>query len=183
MTEHDPEDESFEETLRSIAEELGRKLESSIDNFDSDKIADSFGVDPTLAREWVENTSGWLRGFADNIGAEVARRVGDQGAGKQGAGERRRPVSEAELFGGATPHPLDLPTDDQALALAALDSGRWTVEPGTDALTAKGDGPGPSDALGIVRELRVRDWIAFDGKLTQVGRNALWRWLDAANRR
>lgn len=178
MSEHGPEDESFEETLRSIAEELGRKLESSIDNFDSDRIAESFGVDPTVAREWVDNTSSWLRGFADNIGAEVARRVGDQGAG-----QRQRPVSEAELFGGATPHPLDLPTDDQALALAALDSGRWTVEPGTDALAAKGAGPGPSDALGIVRELRVRDWIALDGKLTQVGRNALWRWLDAANRR
>ncbi len=80
-------------------------------------------------------------------------------------------------------HPLDLPTEEQALALAALDSGRWTVEPGSDSLTAKGDGPGPSDALGIVRELRVRDWIGPDGELTQVGHHALSRWLSAANRR
>ena len=178
MSENEPDGESFEDSLRSIAEELGRKLESSIDNFDSDKIADSFGVDPNVARDWVENTSGWLRGFADNLGAEVSRRVGDQGDG-----ERKRRAAEADLFDGATPHPLDLPTEDQALALAALDSGRWAVEPGTNALTAKGDGPGPSDALGIVRELSVRDWITLDGKLTQVGRNALWRWLDAANRR
>jgi hypothetical protein len=178
MTEHDPDRESFEETLRAIADELGRKLESSIDNFDSDKIAESFGVDPTVAREWVDTTSSWLRGFADNIGAEVARRVGEQGAP-----ERARPASEAELFEGAVPHPLDVPTEEQALALAGLDSGRWTVEPGSNTLTAKGDGPGPSDALGIVRELRVRDWIAADGELTLVGRNALSRWLDAASRR
>ena len=64
--------------------------------------------------------------------------------------------------------------------MAALDSGRWTVEPGADALAAKGDGPGPSDALGIVRELRVRDWVATDGKLTVAGCHALGRWLDGA---
>ncbi|MGZ4188084.1 MAG: hypothetical protein ACXVUE_20045 [Solirubrobacteraceae bacterium] len=172
MSENGPEGESFEETLRAIAQELGRKLESSIDSFDSDKIAESFGVDPTVARDWVDNTSGWLRGFADGLGAEVSRRVG----------EPRRPVSDADLFGGAVPHPLDVPTEEQALALAALDSGRWTVEPGSDSLTAKGDGPGPSDALGIVRELRVRDWIAGDGELTLVGRSALSRWLAAASR-
>jgi hypothetical protein len=173
MPEQDPDKEGFEETLRAIAEELGRKLESSIDSFDSDKIAESFGVDPTMARDWVDNTSSWLRGFADNLGAEVSRRVG----------EPRRPVSDADLFESAVPHPLDVPTEEQALALAGLDSGRWTVEPGSDTLTAKGDGPRPSDALGIVRELRVRDWIGPDGELTQVGHHALSRWLSAANRR
>jgi hypothetical protein len=178
MSENGPEGESFEETLRAMAEELGRKLESSIDNFDSDKIAESFGVDPNVARDWVDNTSSWLRGFADNLGAEVARRVGEPQRP-----EPQRPVSDADLFGGAVSHPLDLPTEEQALALAALDSGRWTVEPGSDSLTAKGDGPGPSDALGIVRELRVRDWIGPDGELTQVGQHALSRWLSAANRR
>jgi hypothetical protein len=73
-----------------------------------------------------------------------------------------------------------VPTEEQGLALAALDSGRWIVEPGADALAGKGEGPGPSDALGIVRELRVRDWITTDGKLTLAGRHALSRWLDAA---
>lgn len=176
MSENDPDKESLEETLRAIAEELGRKLESSVDGFDSDKIAESFGVDPTLARDWVDNTSSWLRGFADNLGAEVTRRVGEQR-------EPKRPTSDADLFGGAVAHPLDLPTEEQALALAALDSGRWAVEPGSDTLTAKGDGPGPSDALGIVRELRVRDWIGPVGELTQVGHHALSQWLNAATHR
>src|SRR5947208_84307 len=138
MSNNDPEGEGFEETLRAIAQELGRKLESSIDSFDSEKVAESFGVDPTVAREWVDNTGSWLRGFADNLGAEVSRRVG----------EPRRPVTDADLFESAVPHPLDVPTEEQGLALAALDSGRWRVEPGSDTLTAKGDGPGPSDALG-----------------------------------
>jgi hypothetical protein len=40
-----------------------------------------------------------------------------------------------------------------------------------------GEGPGPNDALGLVRELRARDWIGVDGKVTLVGRNALSRWL------
>jgi hypothetical protein len=30
-----------------------------------------------------------------------------------------------------------------------------------------------------VRELRVRDWITPEGKLTLAGRRALSRWLDA----
>jgi hypothetical protein len=180
MPEHNPEDESFEETLRSIAEELGRHLESSIDSFDSERLAESFGVDPSMARDWVENTSSWLRARAESIGAEVARRVGDPTPTPP---QPRKPASDADLFDSAVPHPLDLPTEEQALALAALDSGRWTVEPGSDSLMAKGDGPGPSDALGIVRELRVRDWIGPDGELTLVGHQALSRWLSAANRR
>jgi hypothetical protein len=190
MTEQNPEDESFEETLRSMAEELGRHLESSIDSFDSDRLAESFGVDPTAARQWVENTSSWLRARAESLGAEVARRVaeGGQPASQRRPAPERRPASErpsgsdTDLFGGAAAHPLDVPTEEQGLALAALDSGRWTVEPGSDTLTAKGDGPGPSDTLGIVRELRVRDWIAADGELTLVGRHALSRWLHAADR-
>ena len=82
----------------------------------------------------------------------------------------------------AGPHPLDLPTADQGVALAALDSGRWGVEPGTSALAVHGEGPGPSDALGLVRELRVRDWMTADGQITLAGRDALSRWLDAADR-
>jgi hypothetical protein len=36
--------------------------------------------------------------------------------------------------------------------------------------------------LGIVRELRVRDWLSADDQLTVAGRYALKRWLDATNR-
>lgn len=77
---------------------------------------------------------------------------------------------------------MDPPTEEQGLALAALDSGRWTIEPGTEALGVRGDGPGPSDALGVVRELRVRDWISADGEITVVGRSALSRWLEGTTR-
>jgi hypothetical protein len=76
-----------------------------------------------------------------------------------------------------------MPTEEQGLALAALESGRWTVEPGTDTLASHGEGPGPSDALGLVRELRARDWIAAEGKLTSAGRHALDRWLEGATNR
>lgn len=152
-----------------MAGELGRSIERAIDNVDLDDVADSVGVDPAVARDWVESASSWLRAQTESLGEELADR----------AGESRKAVARIDQLGSAEPHPLDLPTDEQGLALAALDSGRWTVEPGTEALTAKGEGPGPSDALGIVRELRVRDWIAIDGELTLAGRHALSRWLDS----
>jgi hypothetical protein len=77
------------------------------------------------------------------------------------------------------PHPLDLPTADQGAALAALESGRWKLEPSTSTLGTSGEGSGPDDALGVALELRVRDWITVDGELTLAGRKALSRWLDA----
>jgi hypothetical protein len=162
--------ESFEDALRSIAAELGRYIERSIDNVDVDELAGTIGVDPSAAREWVESAGGWLTSHTENLGEHLARR----------ASEPERTVARVDPLGGVGPHPLDVPTDEQGLALAALDSGRWIVEPGADTLAGKGEGPGPSDALGIVRELRVRDWITADGKLTMAGRHALSRWLDAA---
>jgi hypothetical protein len=57
------------------------------------------------------------------------------------------------------------------------------VEPGSGALAAQGEGPGPTDSLGLVRELHARDWIAADGSVTLAGTNALRRWLDAATPR
>jgi hypothetical protein len=170
MFGNDAGDENFEETLRSIAAELGRYIERSIEKVDLDDLADTIGMDAAVAREWVENAGGWLSAATENLGDQVARQVRGSGA----------PVSRVDPLGAAGPHPLDQPTDEQGLALAALDSGRWIVEPGADALAPKGEGPGPSDALGIVRELRARDWIAGDGKLTVTGRHALRRWLDAA---
>ncbi len=173
MPEDDPNGESFEDALRSIAEEVGRYVERSFENVDVGEFADAIGVDPAVARDWIESAGSWLRAHTQGLGDEVVRRA-------SGPGRTAAPV---DPLGGAGPHPLDLPTDEQGLALAGLDSGRWTVEPGTEALTAKGEGPGPNDALGIVRELRVRDWIAADGQLTLVGRHALSRWLDSATTR
>jgi hypothetical protein len=170
--EHDESDQSFEETLRSIAHELGESVQRRMAEIDVDEIAEAIGVDAERAREWVVSASVWIsRGF-ESLGDDV--KIPDVW---------RRPSQKPEdPLRGAAPHPLDLPSEEQGLALSALESGRWTVEPGTDALSAHGEGPGPSDALGLVRELRARDWIGADGKLTSVGRHALGRWLDGAAR-
>ncbi|HLY50905.1 MAG TPA: hypothetical protein VKR21_17075 [Solirubrobacteraceae bacterium] len=173
MPDMDPEDRSFEETLRSLANELGRFIERSVENADVDQFAESMGIDAGAARDWLDGAGNWLRGNAENLGEEVARRVG---------GNPHNTSPRTDPLGDLGPHPLDLPTEEQGRALAALESGRWALEPGTDALGARGEGPAPSDALGLVRELRVRDWIASDGQLTVVGRAALSRWLDAAAR-
>jgi hypothetical protein len=177
--DHESHDE-FDETARSIAREVSEFVERTVEQFDSDQLAGAMGVDPERARDWVQSAGGWLRNQVERVGDEVAAR------GTTGGEPASRPAPTAdtaskddEMLRGAGPHPLDLPTEEQGLALAALDSGRWTVEPGSNALAARAEGPGPSDALGLVRELRARDWIAADGEVTLVGRHALSRWLDS----
>jgi hypothetical protein len=173
MSGDDASHESFEEILRSIAREISLSIEQRVEQVDVDEIAEAIGVDPDHARQWVESAGQWLRAQAASLGDEVAFRA----ARPAGAAADEDPLRSAG------PHPLDLPTAEQGLALAALDSGRWTVEPGSNALAAHGDGPGPNDALGLVRELRTRDWIAADGEITLAGRHALSWWLDAADPR
>jgi hypothetical protein len=164
---------SFEDKLRMLAAELGAYVERAVDNVDLEELADSMGVDASAARSWVESAGGWLRANAENLGDELAGRVR----------EPRRPPERADVLAGAAAHPLDLPTDEQGLALAALDSGRWVLEPGTHALSRQGEGPGPTDALGLALELHIRDWIGADGTVTAAGRHALNRWLDVASSR
>jgi hypothetical protein len=171
MCGDEPERESFDEMLRSFAREISRSAER-MTQIDVDEIADAIGVDPTRAREWVDGAGKWLRSQAEGLGQEFTGGVRSAAARAQDDPLRH-----------AAPHPLDLPTDDQGLALAALDSGRWTVEPGSAALASHGGGPGPSDALGLVRELHARDWITAEGEVTLVGRRALSRWLEATTSR
>ena len=164
MSDEFPNRDSFEEMMRSIAREVSERASQ----VDLDEIAGAIGVDPERAKEWVDNAVGWLRDQAEGMGADLTV----WGTGPMGTAD----ADHARTTG---PHPLDMPTPEQGRALAALDSGRWTVEPGTHLLTVHGDGPGPADPLGLVGELRARDWIAADGKVTLVGRRALTRWLDA----
>lgn len=152
--------------LRSFAREVSRSAERMA-QIDVDEIAGAIGIDSARAKEWVDNAGRWLRGQAEGLGEEFAG----------GARSTRAPADDDPLRH-AAPHPLDLPTDEQGLALAALDSGRWTVEPGSRVLASHGEGPGPSDALGLVRELHARDWITAEGEVTLVGRRALSRWLE-----
>ncbi len=188
MPEDEPSGEGFEETLRAIARELGRSVERAVDNIDVDEFAQMFGVDAGAAREWVEGAAGWLRSNAERLEDDFPVRMPgpwrpparEDPSRSQDPPRSGDPLRSDDPLRSAGPHPLDMPTEEQGIALAALESGRWMVEPGTDALAARGGGPGPSDALGIVRELRVRDWLGADGEITLVGRRALSRWLEAA---
>ena len=159
----DPERSSFEDVARALADEVSRAIER-LSEIDLDEIARAASAEGERARQWIDELGRWLR---EQGGADWRARTG--ACGSLGAG---RPTGEDPLRH-AGPHPLDLPTADQGLALAALDSGRWRVEPGTSALAVHGEGPGPSDALGLVREIRVRDWMTADGQITLAGRDAL----------
>lgn len=184
MHEDNEENNSFEETVRSIAEELGRSVERAMERVDMDGIAETIGIDPASARDWAENLGGWLRAQAESLGDEVAGRARQHGGHPTPEPRHEdvpaKPPHGEDPLSSAGPHPLDLPSDEQGLALTALESGRWSVEPGTSRLTAHADGPGPNDSLGLVRELRSRDWISTEGRLTLAGHHALRRWLESA---
>lgn len=173
---------SFEERIRAIADEVGRSLEDFTAQMNVEGAAEMFGIDPAVARERFEEASQWLRDRAESVGEEMAtgRPRPTEGPRPADGPAARKSATGEDPLGRAGPHPLDVPSDDQGLALAALDSGRWTIEPGSNALAARGEGPGPSDALGLVRELRVRDWVTAEGEVTVVGRHALTRWLEAS---
>jgi hypothetical protein len=166
---------SFEETLRAIADEVTRGIER-VQRGEIEDLAREFGVDADRAKRFMDDAGSWLRAQTDAFNVpDVARPAPSS--------ESRPAETPWTTFPtGAGPDPLDVPTEDQGRALAALDSGRWTIEPGTSALSSSGEGPGPSDALGLVRELRVRDWIDSDGEVTLTGHAALQRWLDTATR-
>jgi hypothetical protein len=182
MSDDDPDHNTFEDVARVLADEVARAIER-LSQIDVDEIARAAGAEAERARRWVDELGRWLREQGDALGSEPfgAAEAWERGPAAADHASQGRAAGEDPLRH-AGPHPLDLPTADQGLALAALDSGRWRVEPGTSALAVHGEGPGPSDALGLVRELRVRDWMTADGEITLAGRNALRRWLDAADR-
>ena len=162
--------EGFEAGLRWIAEQVSRSAEH-LEEFDLDQIARAAGVDVERAREFLDGAGQWLNTQAESLVNEAGRRFGGLDIVPRDPDPRR----------GAGPHPLDLPTPAQGLALSALDSGRWTVEPGSNVLMAPGEGPAPADAWGLVGELRARDWISAKGDVTLVGHNALKRWMKHAD--
>jgi hypothetical protein len=176
MWSDDPNRENLGDVFRSIAREVGESIERLAAQADVDDFAGYVGVDPERAREWMESTAGWLGSQLEHFGEEMASRAEQP----QESRDRERPASDDDPLRGAAPHPLDLPTEEQGLALAALESGRWTVEPGSNRLAGDIDSGPRGDALGIVRELRARDWITTDGRLTLPGQRALGRWLDAS---
>jgi hypothetical protein len=160
-------DESFEKKVRAIASELSRSVERAVRSIDLDEIARQIEIGGERVRELADSTGRWISDRLSGPEAHDAAQAPDS-----------EPETAARTLPVAGPHPLDLPSDEQGRALSALDSGRWKVEPGTDELVAGGDEASPIDPGGLVGELRARDWIAANGELTWVGREALKRWSE-----
>jgi hypothetical protein len=168
----DPDYDSFEDKIRAIARDVAQQLERAAEQVDLDEIAQRFGVSATSVRQFAEFAGEWL-----------GERLSETMTGFPEPGDPDAPVHEHEHEPRPHrrgPHPLDLPTAEQGLALSALDSGRWRVEPGSNELSSDGEGPDPLDSGRLVGELRARDWIAAGGEVTLVGRDALRRWLETA---
>jgi hypothetical protein len=175
MSDENPNRPNFEDVARQLADDVRRALER-VSDIDVDELARTASAEAERAREWFEE-------FARRWGPGTTWSGGFAGApGDMPPDEPVRAARDAatDPLREAGPSPLDLPTTDQGLALAALDSGRWRLEPGTSAFVVFGEGPAPRDALGLVRELRVRDWMSADGEITLAGRHALKRWLEAS---
>jgi hypothetical protein len=153
VPDDEPDGRSFEDVARALADEVNRAFER-LSAIDLDEIARAANEEAERARRWIE---------------DLARSLAQSGDAA--------PSPEAAPVHHAGPHPLAMPTTEQGVALAALESGRWKIESGTFTVH---DGPGPSDPLGLLRALRVSDWVSADGELTLTGRKALARWLEQA---
>ncbi|MGA9857023.1 MAG: hypothetical protein WBQ18_04120 [Solirubrobacteraceae bacterium] len=180
MSEHD----SFEDRLRAMAEEIGRSVQRFSEQ-DLDQLAESYGIDTERARTMADAASRWLNdrlSGGEPLFGQTPRHDRDSTPrpGADADAPPPMPNMDDQAATNPGPHPLDLPVGRQGLALSALDSGRWTVRPGSNQLAGTGEGPPPSDLPDMVSELRARDWITADGTLTLVGRHALARWCRAA---
>ena len=153
MPDDEPDSRSFEDVARALADEVNRAVER-LSAIDLDDIARAANEEAERTRRWIEELARSLTQTRDAA-----------------------PSPEDAPVHHAGPHALAMPTTEQGVALAALESGRWKIESG--AFTVH-DGPGPSDPLGLLRELRVSDWVTADGELTLTGRKALARWLEQA---
>jgi hypothetical protein len=146
-----PDDEPDGRSFEDVARALADEVHEAVERLsaiDLDDIARTASKEAERARHWIEHLASSLA------------QTGDPGD---------PPVQHA------SPHPLATPTPEQGVALAALESGRWRIESGTFTVH---DGPGPSEPLALLRELRVSDWVTADGQLTLSGRRALARWLQ-----
>ncbi len=182
MSDH----ESFEDRLRAIADEVSKSVQR-ISEVDMDELSQRYGIDAERARAFADAAGQWLNErfsggdplFGDTQKPAESRVRDSMPEDLDLDGATAAKAEQAETSSAPGPHPLDLPSEQQGLALSALDSGRWTVRPGNSQLAGTGTGadPRPSDVVG---ELRARDWITADGTLTLVGRHALGRWSHAA---
>ena len=139
---------------------------------DLDEVAAALGVDLARARELAESAVEWLRAQAEGLGDDGTSWSGARRGGPVGQDPSSRPG----------PHPLGLPTAEQGRALAAVDSGRWKVEPRQRrALKLTTKRPGQVRPPGSSMSCALRNWITANCQLTLAGRHALSRWLDTAD--
>jgi hypothetical protein len=155
-------DDRFEDRLRALARQLSR----SISDADLDEVADRLGFDRDRIHGAAGAAEAWLTDRGSTSEPLFAPTPSDI-----------RPAPRATLG----PHPLDVPSEEQGRALSALASGRWTLRPGSGALSSSGDGPPPPEHADLTGELSARDWITADGTVTIVGRQALLRWCRTAD--
>jgi hypothetical protein len=178
MSEHD----SFEDRLRAMADQVSQSVRRMSD-VDVEKFAERYGIDAERARDFADVAGQWLSGrmsSAEPLFDQNRHGDRDSAAASVSAGVEGQGAGPGQPPGRAGPHPLDLPTGRQGVALSALDSGRWTVRAGSNQLASIGEGPPPLDAADLASELRARDWITADGTLTLTGRHALSRWCRTA---
>jgi hypothetical protein len=163
-------DDSFEDRVRAVADQIVKSLKGN----DIDDVAERFGLDPDRAREMAGSAERWLndRFFEQELPTDS----------RPDSPDAPRHAASTTTFH-AGPHPLDLPTQEQGIALSALDSGRFAVRPGSSVLAATGADPDlfADGATDLVNDLRVRDWITPDGTVTLVGRQAILRWCRTAS--
>ena len=151
VPDDEPDGRSFEDVARALADELHEAVER-LSTIDLGDVARAANEEAERARRWIE---------------DLARSLAQ-------TGDAARSPEDPPVYH-AGPHPRAMPTTEQGVALAALESGRWRIESGTFSVH---DGPGPSEPLELLRELRVSDWVTADGELTLTGRKALARWLE-----
>src|ERR1700749_1076122 len=150
MSEHD----SFEDRLRAIADQISQSVQR-ISEVDLDEVGERYGIDPERARAFAEAAGQWLSQGMSGGEPFFGR---DRHDDPDNAINEQLDAQEAQSFGreqpiGHGPHPLDLPTGRQGLGLSALDSGRWTVSPGSNRLIGTGEGTPPPEASDLVSEL------------------------------
>jgi hypothetical protein len=170
----------FEDWVRAVADEVSRSVQR-MSEFDVEELSQRYGVDADRARAFADAAGRWLNdrfSAGDPLFGRIEPSDDEDRGRPLGADlnvEARPEAGQTQPLAGPGPHPLDLPTDQQGISLSALDSGRWSVRPGSNQLTGTGTGAEPSRSE-VVGELRARDWITADGTLTLVGRHALGRW-------
>ena len=193
----DGEGDSGDPVLRWIAQQIQRSVRD-LEQLDVEAISRVTGWDPDRVREQIDTAGEWITSHAEDLSENALRRL--ENVVDPDTLKRVSSLLDPELlkrftggFGGfagfgapgtsagptgTAPHPLDVPSPAQGLALSAIDSGRWSVAPGSHEFVTHDGSAAPPDASGLIGELRARDWIDSGGGLTQVGRNALTRWMN-----